>query len=1290
MKRKMLNFVFLILSALCIPLCLNANDIATIENNIRKAKDRKLVLTSDGKIVAFYCKGSTSGGPLYCRISSDGGVTWLPSEPSEGTLIGGTNWDAYRSSVWKDSSDHIYVVYCYNNDVMMKKMTYSAGSYTPGAERTVALGTETLYAPQVSIAVSGTRIWVSYTYNANGSPDAEVRARYSDNEGATWSGYSTVYSCYYGRNAIIIMGNGYPAVFGDNSYIPWSYWTGTSWSAKAIIPNTTDVYEDFSVCVISSYIHLLYSEYGGNIKHTYYDGASWFSPNTLQSSASRNPALVTDGVNLWCFWSNAGSGAADIVYKKYNGSWDSTTTLYSSGGNNYRSAVPYSIGGDNAIIPVFWYEGTANPYIIRFSKLGFSPKVTGISPTTGENSTPTTVTITGQGFFGGVYSSDITSVKLDDTFNTALNIFSATITDLIISNAIVPAGVKAGTYNIKVTTSKGTNTTSSQKFIVTTNIVPTVMNLVPDRAGNTGVTEIAIHGTGFFGGTTSGTNPVQDVRDIRLSDGANTQIATGTVVSDTQINNCIVPSGVVLGTYNVKVYTGGENNTTSTVQLRIVTNPTVTTLSSTTAPNNQPTTLDINGTAFWGGSSSSDVEWIKIASIDGLYQTNVTFISSNVAETIITGAVIPAQCHAGTYNVRVSTSSGGNNATSVNKFTVTTTVIPTVTNLVPDTGNNLYQTSTISIYGSGFHGGTGTDDIREIKLGASITITKGTVSNDTSIINCIVPSSVAVGTYDVKVTTGGGVATSAVQYKVTAMPTVSTISKITGSNLIQHTGLAITGNNFTGWTSMSLSGIMEVTISTFHFVDDTSIDNVMIPGGILAGTYDIRVTTLNGTNVASSQKWISTTDLPHLTSISPNAGSNANSTTISLAGSVFFGGTYGLPDIRAITLSKGALSTDLINCTVVSDTSGTGVVPSGLLVGIYNVKVTTGGGSSTEVINFNVATPIPVVTQITPNKGSREEDVTIDIKGTGFFGGTPSSQVISIKINNIDLSGYNVFDDNNIFHSIILLKSLDTGRYPVIVETVGGTSSLEGPKYDILFKADADYSFSKSGVSLSIPANTFSEDTAIIIEDRLTDSDLEKVSKADKLKYLNMKINVILDNTVRKIESTEAEISDGKSLSLTMSYSGIDDSVIEKKFRTVRLNNEGKWEYVSSDCNVDTANKEVETAVSSLSIFRIVQYVEPSNNLNDVVVYPNPIDFSLGTGVVKFVNLTANPRLRVYTISGELVKEILPDTIGNSGNDGRIEFDGKNEVGEVIKRGIYIFLITDESCGRKVGKFVVK
>ncbi|MFH1824455.1 MAG: sialidase family protein, partial [Candidatus Firestonebacteria bacterium] len=101
-----ISMICTFLVMICFCSYLNAGVIDTSETNNLYAKDRKLVLTSDGKLVAFYCKGSTSSGPLYYSISSDGGSSW-----SVATLIGGGNAFANQSSVWKDNLDNIYVVY---------------------------------------------------------------------------------------------------------------------------------------------------------------------------------------------------------------------------------------------------------------------------------------------------------------------------------------------------------------------------------------------------------------------------------------------------------------------------------------------------------------------------------------------------------------------------------------------------------------------------------------------------------------------------------------------------------------------------------------------------------------------------------------------------------------------------------------------------------------------------------------------------------------------------------------------------------------------------------------------------------------------------------------------------------------------------------------------------------------------------------------------------------------------------------------------------------------------------
>jgi len=151
------------------------------------------------------------------------------------------------------------------------------------------------------------------------------------------------------------------------------------------------------------------------------------------------------------------------------------------------------------------------------------------------------------------------------------------------------------------------------------------------------------------------------------------------------------------------------------------------------------------------------------------------------------------------------------------------------------------------------------------------------------------------------------------------------------------------------------------------------------------------------------------------------------------------------------------------------------------------------------------------------------------------------------------------------------------------------------------------------------------------------------------------------------------------------------DPIVESKFRAMYLGTDNKWSFVDGTQQVDTDLNTVLSSLTHLSIFRVGQYIVQAADLSNVVVYPNPVDFSTAVGgTLKFVNLTYNPTLRVFTISGEPVKAFAPDLAGNLGNDGRIEWDGNNDSGSLITRGLYIYMITDEAGNRKTGKFVVK
>ncbi|MBI4801143.1 MAG: T9SS type A sorting domain-containing protein [Elusimicrobia bacterium] len=82
--------------------------------------------------------------------------------------------------------------------------------------------------------------------------------------------------------------------------------------------------------------------------------------------------------------------------------------------------------------------------------------------------------------------------------------------------------------------------------------------------------------------------------------------------------------------------------------------------------------------------------------------------------------------------------------------------------------------------------------------------------------------------------------------------------------------------------------------------------------------------------------------------------------------------------------------------------------------------------------------------------------------------------------------------------------------------------------------------------------------------------------------------------------------------------------------------------------------------------------------------FPNPCSFKAGCNSVTFTGLTLQATVKVYTISGELVR-----TIAKSGNTDRTEpWDLKNAAGRQLASGLYLYLVEGKGAFKK-GKLVI-
>jgi len=87
-------------------------------------------------------------------------------------------------------------------------------------------------------------------------------------------------------------------------------------------------------------------------------------------------------------------------------------------------------------------------------------------------------------------------------------------------------------------------------------------------------------------------------------------------------------------------------------------------------------------------------------------------------------------------------------------------------------------------------------------------------------------------------------------------------------------------------------------------------------------------------------------------------------------------------------------------------------------------------------------------------------------------------------------------------------------------------------------------------------------------------------------------------------------------------------------------------------------------------------------DLSRVKAYPNPYRGDKHSQII-FDNLTVNVRIRIYTLTGELVREIREQ-------DGdRAYWDVRNKDGERVSSGIYIYHITNSKGEEKKGKVAV-
>jgi uncharacterized membrane protein YeaQ/YmgE (transglycosylase-associated protein family) len=301
--------------------------------------------------------------------------------------------------------------------------------------------------------------------------------------------------------------------------------------------------------------------------------------------------------------------------------------------------------------------------------------------------------------------------------------------------------------------------------------------------------------------------------------------------------------------------------------------------------------------------------------------------------------------------------------------------------------------------------------------------------------------------------------------------------------------------------------------------------------------------------------------------------------------------------------------------------------------------------------------------------GDYDNDGNLDIALTGLNGTSglttvakiyrsllsPSNKLIKNNLNTITSDKNNIIEQSFTFNGKELKVVLEIPKGAI---NGSGYVNFEfNPLYspsnklitanNVIQKADSKLTLSKLG---------------IMVKFSLYNMQGNKINSF--LKPVKLTISYLDENSDGIIDETDPKLNE-----LLLKMYSLDDT---------------KAEWVLAGGNggiIDTKNNTITAEINSSSLYMLASSPAPENNLVKAKVYPNPYkpgtrgDFDRKGGVL-FDNLTRKAKIKIYTITGDLVREINKDNF-----DRTYEWNTENDYGKKLASGVYIYIITNPDKG---------
>ncbi|MFA5857858.1 MAG: hypothetical protein WC955_02210 [Elusimicrobiota bacterium] len=260
----------------------------------------------------------------------------------------------------------------------------------------------------------------------------------------------------------------------------------------------------------------------------------------------------------------------------------------------------------------------------------------------------------------------------------------------------------------------------------------------------------------------------------------------------------------------------------------------------------------------------------------------------------------------------------------------------------------------------------------------------------------------------------------------------------------------------------------------------------------------------------------------------------------------------------------------------------------------------------------------------------------------------------------------------------ITLSNLTDGvlyLHAIAIDNAGNWSSANTAHYKFTVRLTIDPAQDTAlvysdGLKIDVPAGTVAGTTKLEVT-RPDIINLPRVINDPQVKDTNI---------VVEIKFTDGTTELAKDITISIPYTANDIPGLDEKNLRVFYWHETKngWVLIP-DSHVDTAAKNVIARVNHLSLFKVMEYIQGENTIENLSNYPNP--FKAGNDATKIryiLQNDSNVKIRIYDLIGDCVWEqnVVAGTVGSSlAGPNEVYWDGRNSAGDIVDIGSYICVV---------------